>query len=99
MRRACGIIVALLVAMALAAPAAAQSPADDWQGWTWSSVVERLADWAGGALSVFGASETTTTEGTGGDETAPPTDDPLVLPTDDGSETQTEAAPEWDPDG
>ena len=98
MRRACGIIVAFSVALALAAPAAAQPPAEAWQGWTWSSVVERLAGWAGEALGVFGASETTTTDTTEGETPAAPTEDPILLP-DDGSGHQTEAFPEFDPDG
>ena len=98
MKRVCGIIVAILVALALAAPAAAQPAADTWQAWTWSSVVERLAGWAVEALGVFGTSETTT-DATDGDEPAAPTDDPVLLFTMDGPGNQTEAAPEFDPDG
>lgn len=97
MKRVCGIIVAFLVALALAAPAAAQPAADTWQAWTWSSVVERLTGWAAEALGVFGTSETT--DATDGDEPAAPTEDPPVIYTMDGPGEQTEAAPEFDPDG
>lgn len=92
------MIVVSSIALALAAPAAALTPADGGQqGWTWSSVVEHLAGWAGGVLGVFGASETPT-DPTGGDETSAPTDDSGTLLTDDGS-GQTEAVPEFDPNG
>jgi hypothetical protein len=96
-KRACGIIVALLVALALAAPAAAQPAADGWQGWTWSSVVERLAGWAGGVLGVLGASETET-DSTAGDEPAAPAEDPLTVATD-GPGQETDSWPEVDPNG
>jgi hypothetical protein len=96
-RRACGIIVALLVVLALAAPAAAQTPAEGWQGWTWSSVVERLTGWAGGVLGVLGASEKKT-DPTGEDAPTAPTEDPLLV-VDDGLEQETDAMPEHDPNG
>lgn len=92
------MIVVSLIALALAAPAAAQPPADGWQqGWTWSSVVEHLAGWAGGVVGVFGASQTPT-DPPGGDATPAPTDDSGTLLADDGS-GQTEAVPEFDPNG
>lgn len=95
MRRTGGLIVVLLLTLALAAPAAAQAPAEGWQGWTWSSVVERLTGWAGGVLGVFAASETNE----GGDGvTAVPTGDPYIGLTEE-PEPETEAAPEFDPDG
>lgn len=95
MKRVRGIIVAFLVALALAAPAAAQPAADAWQAWTWSSVVERLTGWAVEALSVFGSSETTTDD----DEPAAPTEDPVVLHTDDVTRQETEGFPHIDPNG
>lgn len=98
MRRACGIIVAFLVALALAAPAAAQPPADGWQGWTWSSVIERLTDWAGEALGVLSASETTSDPQESEPPTAPPPDPVSSLSgVEPGQET--EAIPEFDPNG
>lgn len=94
------MIVVFLVTLALAAPAAAQAPADGWQGWTWSGVVGRLAGWAGGLLGVFGASGTgTLNEGEGGDP------DTVAVPTDSTTTTDSEADddndsfPHIDPDG
>jgi hypothetical protein len=95
-RRACGIIVALLVVLALAAPAAAQTPADGWQGWTWSNVVERLAGWAGGVLGVLGASETET-DPAGEDEPTAPTEEPAL--DTEAPEQETQSWPEVDPNG
>jgi hypothetical protein len=94
------MIVVVVVALVLAVPATAQAPADGWQGWTWSGVVERLAGWAGGVLGVFGASETGTldeTDGGDGDTAAVPTDSTTT--TDSESDDQSDSYPHIDPDG
>jgi hypothetical protein len=95
-RRTGGLIVMLLVTLALAAPAAAQAPSEGWQGWTWSSVVERLTGWAGGVGRVFAASETGTEEG---EETPMPTEAPTALLSEEECNEHPQAWPHIDPNG
>lgn len=98
MRRTGGLIVVLLITLALAAPAAAQAPSEGWQGWTWSSVVERLTGWAGGVVGIFAASETE--EEGEGEETPVLTEAPTALL--DGEECKNghpEGYPHIDPNG
>lgn len=99
MRRTGGLIVVLLVTLALAAPAAAQAPSEGWQGWTWSSVVERLTGWAGGVLGVFAASETGTQEGEGGETTPVTTEAPTALLDEEECKEPPKAYPHTDPNG
>lgn len=100
MRRTGGLMVVLLITLALAAPAAAQAPSEGWQGWTWSSVVERLTGWAGGVLGVWGASETGTEEGEEDDETPVVTEAPTaLLDGEECTEGPPHAYPHTDPDG
>jgi hypothetical protein len=98
-RRTGGLIVVLLITLALAAPAAAQAPSEGWQGWTWSSVVERLTGWAGGVVGIFAASETGTEEEED-EETPIWTEAPTgLLGEEECTDGPPHAYPHTDPDG
>ena len=99
MRRLCGIVIMMAVVLALAAPAAAEGPADGGFGWSWSSVVERLSGWAEGVWHAFAGSETDGEEGGGDGEVMVVPSDPNQSTTEPTPDPGTEAAPEFDPNG
>lgn len=98
MRKLCATLMALVVVLVLAVPAAAEGPVDGGPGWSWSSVVERLGGWADGLWRALAGSET------GGEETGDGTvavapGDPSTTTTGSEPTTETESWPEYDPDG
>lgn len=102
MKKIYGMVLVTFVALALAAPAAAQAPGGDWSGWSWSSLVEELSGWVEGVWRAVAGSETGGEEEGGGDDggtvTASP-DDTSLSTTDPDPTTNPEAWPENDPDG
>lgn len=100
MKRLCGMVIVMAVALALAAPAAAAGPADGWSGSSWSSVVEGLGGWVDALWRAIAGSETA------GDETLGEEDDPVAVSSDDpttatttGTGSDSDSAPEFDPNG
>lgn len=100
MKRTGAMLLAAVLALALAAPAAAEAPqADGWAGWTWSTVLDWLGDWTQGLRVLAGSTEGDEPEGDGEEDVAPEPDEPVLSLDGEEFGTQPQAYPQQDPDG
>lgn len=99
MKRTGAMLLAAVLALALAAPAAAEAPkADGWAGWTWSTVIDWLGGWTQGLWGVQ-AGSTDGEEPAAEEEPEPESEVPVLLLEGEEQGTQPQAYPLKDPDG
>jgi hypothetical protein len=88
------MVIAMLVVLALAAPAAADIPESVSNGWTWSSVVRVLTGLADGLWHAIAGSETE-----GDDDGADGDGDDQTVTSEPAPDSGSELHGEFDPNG